>query len=74
MFDVQGENPMKFVINPALILIEIESKRGGGGDHEELKIFLSNHLILSRFNQELQKQEGIHQFLKGNFHAILRTV
>ena len=37
------------------------------GDHEELKILLKNHLIPSRFNQELTKEEKIHQFLKGNF-------
>ena len=39
------------------------------GDHEELKIFLSNCLIPSRLNQELRNKEGIHRFLKGDFRT-----
>ena len=42
----------------------IESKCG---DHEELKIFLSNHLIPSRFKQELRKTRENTSFLKGIF-------
>ena len=41
------------------------------GDHEELKIFLSNQLIPSRFNQELRRNKGVHRFLKENFRAFL---
>ena len=39
------------------------------GDQEELKIFLSNRLIPSRFNQELRNKEGIHRFLEGDFRT-----
>ena len=53
---------MELVLNPALILIKIESKRGG--DHKELKIFLSNRLIPSRFNQELRTKENTSFFYK----------
>ena len=37
------------------------------GDHEELKIILSNCLIPSRFNQELRKTSGNTLLLKGIF-------
>ena len=36
------------------------------GDHEELKIFLSNCLIPSRFNEELRKKREYIVF-KGDF-------
>ena len=48
------------MINPTPIFIKIESKRGG--DHEELKIFLSNRLIPSRFNQELRNKKEYIDF------------
>ena len=44
-----------------LNLIAIESRTQG--DHEELKIFLQNCLISSRFNQELKFKEEEHRFI-----------
>ena len=41
------------------------------GDDEDFKIFLSNCLIPSRFNQELRRKGGIHRLFKGNFPPIL---
>ena len=43
----------KFAINPAPIASQSSLNTG---DHEELKIFLSNHLIPPRFNQELKEK------------------
>ena len=60
------------MINPAPILIKIESKRGG--DHEELNIFLSNCLIPSRFNQELRKTRGDTSVFKGEFLLDFRAI
>ena len=36
------------------------------GDHDEVKIFLQNCLVASRFNQKLREEERIHPFLKKN--------
>ena len=49
---------------------------GGGGeeDHEELKIFLLNHFILSRFNQELRNKEGDTSVFKGRFLRQFQTI
>ena len=41
--------------------IAIESRTQG--DHKELRIFLNNHLIPSRFNQELSYKEEEHHFI-----------
>ena len=44
------------------------------GDHEELKIFLSNCLIPSQFNQELRKIRGDTSVFKGEFPRDFRAV
>ena len=38
------------------------------GNYDELKIFLQNRLIASRFDQKLREGERIHRFLKRNSH------
>ena len=36
------------------------------GNRDELKIFLQNRLIASRFNKKLREEERVHRFLKKN--------
>ena len=56
---------MKFAINPALISVKIESKRGG--ITKKLKILLQICLIASQINQKLRRKEENTLVLKGIF-------
>ena len=60
----------KFAINPAPIVSQ--SSLYGGGDHDELEIFLEIRLIPSRIDQKLKNKEGKYMLLKGKLGPILR--
>ena len=64
----------KFAINPAPIASQSSLNAGGGGDHDELEIFLEIRLIPSRIDQKLKNKEGKCMFLKGELGPILRAI
>ena len=55
----------KFAINPAPIASQSSLNAGGGGDHDDLEIFLKIRLIPSRIDQKFKNNEEIHGVLKG---------